>query len=352
MKVGIVTIIDNGNFGNRLQNYALCEILKKLGVEVETISNFAGEKSQNQFKNMYLRFRCIIHGNELKYKNRHFKEFNRNIRFTKRIITNYNNIDLKYDYFISGSDQVWNPYIWRLGDIDLLTFANQNKRVSYAASIAVSELDKQYEERIKKHITDYKAISVRENNGRQIIQKLTGRNDVEVLIDPTMLLSADDWNKVSNKPKNIKDGEKYILNYFLGKLPEEWDKEIKRIAKDNNCKIINILDEKDPYFISGPSEFLYLEKNAFLVCTDSFHSSVFSIIYDTPFVVFNRKDKYVSMNSRLDTLLSKFKLEDRKFSGNIPDELLKCDYSNAKKILENEREKSRKFICNALDIKE
>lgn len=95
------------------------------------------------------------------------------------------------------------------------------------------------------------------------------------------------------------------------------------------------------------------EKNAFLVCTDSFHSRVFSIIYDTPFVVFDRQQEgIVSMNSRLETLLSKFELENRKFNGKISEDLLKCDYSNAKKILEVEKEKSRSFLCNALDIKE
>ena len=139
----------------------------------------------------------------------------------------------------------------------------------------------------------------------------------------------------------------HILNYFLGEISKDRKKEIEKIATENNCDVINILDTNSPFYNCGPGEFLYLEKNAFLVCTDSFHSSVFSIIYDTPFVVFERQDKFDSMNSRIDTLLSKFKY--RKFNGNISNDLLKCDYSEAKEILEREKEKSREYLCKALD---
>ena len=168
-----------------------------------------------------------------------------------------------------------------------------------------------------------------------------------MLVDPTMLLTAEEWDKVSKKPKMLKNN-KYILNYFLGELSEERKKEIERVAKENDCEIVNILDENSPYYECGPSEFLYLEKNAFLICTDSFHSSVFAILYNTPFLVFNREDKIASMNSRIETLLSKFNLEDRKYKEKITSKDLKANYGEAYKILEQEREKSRKFLEKAL----
>ena len=169
-----------------------------------------------------------------------------------------------------------------------------------------------------------------------------------------MLLSAAEWNKIAKKPKQIDKtkSKKYILNYFLGELSDKRRKQIEQIAKENNCFIINILDKNSPCYTSGPSEFLWLEKNAFLVCTDSFHSSVFAILFNTPFIVFNREEKNVdNMNSRIDTLLSKFKLEDRRYNGKkITKENLKHNYTEAYKILEKERKKSEEFLKKALDI--
>ena len=193
-------------------------------------------------------------------------------------------------------------------------------------------------------------ISVREDRGKEIIQELTGRTDVEVLVDPTMLLNADEWDKVAKKPRELKN-DKYILNYFLGELSEERNNEINRIAKENNCEVINILDKQSPFYQTGPSEFLYLEKNAFLICTDSFHSSVFAILYNRPFIIFDREDKEVKMNSRIETLISKFKLVNRNYNGKITQENLEHDYTEAYKILEKEREKSNRFLEKCLNNK-
>lgn len=167
-----------------------------------------------------------------------------------------------------------------------------------------------------------------------------------------MLLTVEEWNKNLKKPKQL-NTNKYIVNYFLGDLSEERRKEIKRIAKENNCEIINLLDKNSPFYQSGPDEFLYLEKNAFLVCTDSFHSCVFAILFNRPFIVFDREDtKIKKMNSRLETLLKKFQLEDRWYKGAIGKELLDVDYSKAYKILEEERKKGYDFLKTVLDLKE
>ena len=171
-----------------------------------------------------------------------------------------------------------------------------------------------------------------------------------------MLLNTSEWDRVSKKPPqinslNIKE-KKYILNYFLGNLSIEIKNEIEQIAKENDCKIINILDKNDPFYACGPSEFIWLEKNAFLICTDSFHSSVFAILYKKPFIIFNRDDGQIgknSMNSRLETLLSKFKLDDGYYNGKITKNLLKCDYSHIDKLLKEERIKAEKFLKDALD---
>lgn len=236
--------------------------------------------------------------------------------------------------------------------MDLLNFAKDNQKISFSASFGINKLPNNLVEYAKKELLKFKAISVREDAGKKIVEDLTGRKDVQVLVDPTMLLTAEEWDKVSKKPEQLKT-DKYILNYFLGELSESRKKEIYRIAKENNCEVINILDKNSPFYQTGPSEFLYLEKNAFLICTDSFHSSVFAILYNRPFVVFNREQKNVaSMNSRLETLINKFNLKNREFKGKMTEENLNHDYTEAYKILKKEREKSKMFLEKALAIKE
>lgn len=353
-KIGIITMHDNNNFGNRLQNYAVQEILKK--ENIDTISLKYERMYETKFKykcKEKLRYiKCFLLKHYKIKKLKLFQEFNTNIKLSSTV---YNCQNIKkineenIDQYIVGSDQVWNPNFGRLTDIELLNFTNKPK-IAFSASFGISELPNEYIEKTKHSLEEFKSISVREDAGEKIIEELGIKKNIEVLVDPTMLLSSNEWDKVSKKPNQLKY-KKYILNYFLGQLPKEWEDEINRIAKENNCQLINILDKNDSLFVSGPSEFLYLEKNAFLICTDSFHSSVFSIIYDRPFVVFERQDKNVSMNSRLDTLLSKFHLENRRFNGRISNDLLKCDYTEAKEILKKEKEKSVNFLKRALDIK-
>ena len=352
-KIGIITISDNNNYGNRLQNYALQKFLERY-CYVDTLWNNKDYSLKYIIKE---KIKIFMDKRKMSrfYK---FKKFTKKIIHSKFILhqsKKIKKIEKYYDYMITGSDQVWNPYFNFMSDIELLSFVSSKKRISYAASFGVDRIDEFAEKKVKEYISNYKSISVREDRGKEIIEELTGRKDVQVLVDPTMLLTAEEWDKVSNRPKQldkIKE-EKYILNYFLGELSESRKNEIERIAKENNCHIINILDKNDPFYISGPSEFLYLEKHAFLICTDSFHSSVFAILYDRPFIIFDREQKGVeSMNSRIDTLISKFKLKNRKYNGKcITKENLEHDYTEAYEILEKEREKSKAFLEKALDIK-
>ena len=349
-RVGIITINDNNNYGNRLQNYAVQEVLKKKNVRVETIIN------QKNCKKIYIKEHIKLLLPLKKFNRiRNFYRFNKLINFSNVFLVDNNKdgkkINLMYDTFFVGSDQVWNPNFKRLSDIDFLTFADKEKRNSFSASFGISTLSLYDEERCKKYLKEFKNVSVREDKGKELVETLTGRNDIEILVDPTMLLSKDEWDIIIKKPKQMKEEKKYILNYFLGDIPKDRKLEIERIAKEYNCEIINILDPKDQYYSSGPSEFIYLEKNAFLVCTDSFHSSVFAFLYNVPFIVFNREDKLASMNSRLETLLLKFNLKNRTFNDkNITYDNLNQDYTESYKILEEERKKADLFLKNALSI--
>ena len=356
-KIGILTINDNNNYGNRLQNYALQLALKKLGIESETIVN--NSKSDGKSKTKITR--RIINkikrdfGKKSKLRKQLFNNFNKNILFSEYCI-NRNNIPKKlneqFDYFITGSDQVWNCTYDRFSSIDFLEFASKEKRISYAASFGISNIPDEMKENYSKWLQGMNYISVREDRGKEIIKEITGREDVKVLIDPTMLLTTEQWDFLSKKPQQFR-GKKYILNYFLGEMSKEVEREIKRIAKENGCEIINLLDKKGKFYATGPSEFIFLEKNAFLVCTDSFHSVIFAMLYNKPFIIFNRKQSNAEpINSRIDTLLNKFKMTNRIFNGKITNNLLNIDYKEFNIILIDERKKSYVFLKKALNLYE
>lgn len=360
MKIGVITIIDELNYGNRLQNYAVQKYLQDNNFEVQTINNINNIKPKlkikltarvrNIFRKLKLKSERYIFRKNIENRKNMFKKFNdKYINKTDFIITPTNvdnKLNEQYDFFVIGSDQVWNPF-WRLTKIDLLEFADENKRVAFSASFGVNQIPDEKKKEVSEELKKFKNISVREDKGKEIVQKLTGREDVEVLIDPTMLLTKEQWENVIERPKHLKN-KKYILNYFLGDIPNKIERKINKIAKEYNCEIINILDKKSDYFETGPSEFLYLEKNAFLICTDSFHSCVFAILFDRPFIVFDRENSIANMNSRTETLLKKFNLQDKKYKGNITKDDLKHDYSKSYEILEKERDKSLNFIKKAL----
>ena len=341
-RVCIYTLNGNDNYGNKLQNYALVKYIESFGFSVFTIWL---ENSLKKIKRILQYISYILLNKKRRIS---FLKFNKYLNYIYKNKLNFSN---KIDYFIVGSDQVWNCKFAEFDSSYLLNKVESSKRISYAASFAIDVLPENYKTLFLSELIKFKCLSVREFGGKKIINDLNKDLDVKVVIDPTMLLTADEWDNVSLKPKMLKN-DKFILNYFLGKLSEDKRNEIERVAQENNCEIINILDKNSPFYECGPSEFLWLEKHAFLICTDSFHSSVFAVLYNRPFIIFDREQEGMAkMNSRLDTLISKFNLKNRKFEGKITQENLNHDYSETYRILEIERQKSKDFLERALDIK-
>ncbi|MBE6159687.1 MAG: polysaccharide pyruvyl transferase family protein [Lactobacillales bacterium] len=342
-KVGIITIVDNKNFGNRLQNYALQEFIKKIGYEVETIKNNIYCNNKDKFLINYLKFNVkkII---KKTIVNEQFKQFNSYIKMSKNTITPYNTKKFKHKKFIVGSDQVWNPEFGRLSDVDLLTFANPNQKISYAASVGLSNLDDNSKIKVKKYLNkeQFPYLSVREESAKKIIEEITNRDDIKTVLDPTLMLDSSDWNKVAKKPEGY-NGKKYILTYFLGN--NEYEKQINELANKNDWIVINIKNNGN----IGPQEFLYLFDNAEIIFTDSFHACAFSLIYKKKFFVFDRKQNGISnMNSRIINFLDKFNLSERRVVDFKNINLESINYENVYKILENERKKSKDFFIEAL----
>ena len=193
-------------------------------------------------------------------------------------------------------------------------------------------------------------LSIREYAGQKIIKDLTGR-DSEVLIDPTMMLDKDEWLQVASKPKCMPN-KKYLLTYVLGNQTEEFKTFVNQLAKEKNLEILNLLNpyNKDIHCVD-PGEFIYLINKADVMVTDSFHGAVFSIIMKTPFVIFERQDAFVSMNSRIDTLVTTFKMESR-LSSHIQsiDDVYNVDFRHIDEILEKERGKAISYLKNAFSI--
>ena len=136
---------------------------------------------------------------------------------------------------------------------------------------------------------------------------------------------------------------------FLGDIDKELYNKLEIIADKNDYEIIDLYKKNSIWTSCGPSEFLYLEKNASLICTDSFHSAVFGIIFNTPILVTGRNGTKENMNSRIETLLSKFNLESRKYNGNIDENIFKANYDYANEALEKEKIKYQKFLDEALN---
>ena len=344
-KIGIITLNGNINYGNRLQNYALKTFLEKMNknIYVETIWYVDLRKIKNYLKH-------FIEPSIYRKRYKRIKKFskkNLNIKYYFCL----KNFSHNYNYIIVGSDQVWNynfPSVNK--DLVFLKYSPKCKNIAYAASIGIDKLPNNMISEYKIGLSNFKKISVREDSGKQIIDQIGIDCPTSVLIDPTMLLSLDDWNSLVKKTSNVKNiPKKYILKYFLGKTNDNIIQDLKEFAKQNDAVILDILNPKSEFYCCDPSEFLYLEKNAFLICTDSFHSSVFAIVFNVPFIVYNREDFNENMNTRIDNLLNKLKLNDRKYSGKLTQNILNYDYEHCYKIIELEREKSKNFIMSSIE---
>lgn len=358
MKILIVTINEwEPNFGNRLQAYATGYMCERSGAYVQ-IACF--DKTIRQ----YLKF-LIKYSVQKFIKKKYYKDTLRNERiknferFNRKYLPNYfvkdtNKLENKFDYFVTGSDQVWNAAWYKSNplkkDMYLLSFARPEQKVCMSPSFGTAEITTEWKSFFCEQLKSFPNLSVREESGAELIHDLTGKT-AEVLIDPTLMLSASEWLKISEKPKDVSCECDYILTYFLGTLSEERKKLIDELAQQNNWKMYSLLDvsQEDLYRVN-PSEFIYLLEHAKLILTDSFHACVFSFLFKKPFKVFEREGVETGMFNRIQHLLDLFYLQDKKWDGDFGDDLLNCDYSKGYKQLEVERAKVKDFLNKSFEL--
>jgi len=338
-RIAIVTITNSGmNFGNRLQNYALQYVLEACSANVQTIFS-AKSMWGSLFLSRLRRFAKAILKKD--GRRRCFNSFDKayikkspKVRYEK---INEQSFDRDYDAFIAGSDQVWNPEFHFNSEFEFLTFADPSKRFSYAASFGVSGISDKHKKDYAQMLSSMRLISVREDEGREIVKQLTGK-DAMVHIDPTMLLGEDHYAAMERMPKaNVP--EKYVLAYFLGKKKSEYVSFSEDVAEKLQAKVLQLSESPGtPFYDIGPLQFIYLLRHSEYICTDSFHGTVFAILFRKRFTTFYRKKSSGEMHSRINTLLKKLRLQDRLYGVLGTDDSIKeLSYDEVEKCLEQER---------------
>ena len=278
-----------------------------------------------------------------------------NLPLSKRVNTqtDLENLSNSYDCIICGSDQIWSPFCYN-PHYFLDFVADNNTMCAYAPSIGTEKIEDQYiREDIHQLTRRFKYLSVREKSGATLLYEF-GENP-QVVLDPTLLLTREDWVNISC---NTEISDKYLLLYLLSPN-NKYVKVAHDIASNHGLtmKVIPVFiqDRKNKNCITkgvGPSEFISLIKNASFVCTDSFHGTVFSLIFNKQFCTFERfsyNDKK-NQNTRIYNLLNSVCLQNRIYKGQPIEKLgEKIKYSKANERLDCLRKRSLEFLYGALD---
>lgn len=351
MRTATVTWIYYENFGTFLQAYALQKSIKKLGHENIIIddSYFFKPGMLSRIKKTMM---DKIRGKSNK-THRCYADFRKRFLNIGHSAGNTDRFANSYDVFLCGSDQIWSPYL-EFNPYYYLSFT-EKKKVAYAPSIGTIAFTEQYKENIKAVIEKFDYISVREEDSARILSTFLNR-EVNVVLDPTLLLTQKQWDCVESK---IEVYEPYILCYFL--TPNKWYIDyVKEYALRHNKKIkifnISPLYEKLGFEVvnAGPGEFISYIKNADKVFTDSFHSSIFSILYHKDFITFKRfKDGgEKDQNARIANLFNKLGIEEYFIGENqldIIESLALPNYLAVEEKLGKLRAESKEYLRNAIE---
>ena len=383
--IGVCLKYTQNNYGSKLQALATVKMFEELGIEYEIIRynkktvDFALKTAPRFFNRVFLhdryeQFQQILELNkrpELKKQNEVRKKafdsfdvyFNGNL---SEVYKSYSYLKKecgkRYDAVISCSDQLWSPSALGSGFYNMMFVPDETRKVSWASSFGVSNIPGYQRKRTKKYLERIERISMRENRGAEIVKELTGR-DVPVLMDPVFTFDKTQWNALVPTAEPELNG--YIFCYFLGDNPEH-RAAAEKLARDSGKKIVTLRhldryvssDEKfgdiAPYDVD-PIRFLNILRNADYVCTDSFHGTAFSIIFEKKFIVFNRysNNSGNSKNSRIESVCENLGLNDRRYSdtGSISEMMEKdIDYVAVREKTDLYRKKTKAYLKEAFGV--
>ncbi len=369
MKTGTITFHAPNNNGSFLQAYALQTILREqLAVENEII-DFYSEKQMRQYsilrkprswKDVGRNLISLVHYRELRSRCDHFdllrKEY---LYLSKRYSTldEVYEVANSYDTLICGSDQIWNTEARDYSDAYFMAGVDK-KKISYAASFGahIECIDRT---KVKKNISEFTHISVREKAGKDFLNELLPGKKVELVCDPTLLLERSAYNKLIGKGR-VKGSYifLYTINYSTEvlqaaqKLSQKMKIPVYAPFTGYSCVKCRKYGIKVLYGVD-PAEFLWLIENATCTCSNSFHGIAFSIIFEKQFCrpVFVNEDGIIVTDDRIDNLLSQLGLDERSISykGAIHELILKkIDYNQVKEKLNGIRDNGICYLKTAL----
>lgn len=368
MKIALLTFHTAANYGAALQAYALQKYLTDKGFDCEYI-NYVNESRLHEYDMMFHIIDCIKKGKLtsavayclgspfMTLRKRRFNRFYRNnLKATETVYqTSQEAVALngKYDYFVVGSDQVWNPICNGDDAAFLLDFVKDGKRrVSYSSSFGIADVDAAHEEVYRKNLSQFKALAVRESIGQTIIQKLTGRK-AELVLDPVLLLTAEQWRSIM--PRQSKK-ERFIFSYtnqdsqtrdfFATGYPMDGLKHyvLSRYTKPGDF----ISSRVRVKYCMSPEEFVRVINDAELVVTASFHCLALSIVLNKPFVAIMTGDK--GKDERPMSLLRALGLEHRVLSSTVTVADIKApiDYLEVNRRIEALKLSSTEYLLDTL----
>lgn len=383
MKIGILTQPLQANYGGIIQNWALQQTLVRLGHQPETI--FRQYDSPEPSLSLYFR-RCLSFGKclfkRLILRNKSVGLMNPFGRMYSPTDSNwlkkpfadttfvsdriqktrplYSDAEMckaigrgNYEAFIVGSDQVWREeYSPRIQSffLDFLPEADGRKRIAYAASFGKEHnyISPEKMPECRRLLGRFDAVSVRENEGVDIVRRDLGRKQVEKVLDPTLLLSVDDYNTIICP--SDRHASPYIASYILD---QTYDKSavVERLSADRKLPVKEMDVEIRPGGMATISQWLANFADADFVVTDSFHGCVFSIIFGKPFIVIANVERGLG---RFISLLGELSLSDRMiycyddYIAHEPRLLTDIDYTSVRECLDTLRQKSRKYLSDAL----
>lgn len=327
-KIGILTLYyNNHNMGGLLQAYALQTALGKLGYDAELISyRFLKEvvaPKNDIVRKIVRKIKTYKINKDFVQRKKAFGDFMNHIPHSTQVYGSDKEFVSCYDGIVVGSDQVWGDWLSKeaLDCFLLKGITEHKKKYSYAASIGSDKINTSLSEVYKKGLGHFAHISVREESAKAEIEKLLPDADISVDLDPTLLLTPQEWTAVA---KEKYAGKKYIFCYFLGK-DASYREAAKKVAEKMGLPIVTMPyvkenrreafeDDFGTYndYASGPAEFIGIIKNAELVITDSFHAVVFSSQFHKNFYALARKiEGEGSTNRRILDFLERFELRDR-----------------------------------------
>lgn len=374
-KVAIANRTNLKNYGSVLQAYALCEVINSLGYDCEIIwedGNLSKNYDFRPNKVFSTGWKLLCHPKLMKSTFSSVKQVQSKIisdetvrlfdnfvdsnvkrKFYSPKLMNKNAVGKMYDKFVCGSDQVWCSTTTYVDPLMYLRFVPEDKRIAYAPSLGRDYIPSYNVRQMRRYINEIPDVSVREYTGQRLIKELTGRN-VPVVVDPTLLLTKNQWDKIKVEPKVSGD---YILCYFLSTPTRDTQMKLLQYIKNSGKNVI-VLNSRLEYFEKdinviypdcGPQEFVGYISKADKVLTDSYHGMLFSIIYRKQFWSIEREYGEFDQSSRQLSVLKMLNITDRYCRAEDPVTQTIIDYELVAKCLEKQINESIQYLKNSLE---